>query len=115
MSNIRTLPVLALALALTTMMTRAQVTYTDDFSKPHNYLTNGVVGTIWDGVYLGAGDIAKPMGVWMGPGSVSVASASNGVLHLASLQTDWENDSDDGFFLYKVIQGDFDMSVEVVG
>jgi hypothetical protein len=31
------------------------------------------------------------------------------------LQTDWENDSDDGVFFFKVVTGDFDMSVEVVG
>jgi hypothetical protein len=97
---------------------RAQTTYADNFSIPHNYLSNGIAGTMWDGIYLGAGEIANPMGIWMGPGSVSVADAgisSNGTLTIQSLQTDWENDSDDGFFLYKISTGDFDMSVQVVG
>jgi hypothetical protein len=97
---------------------RAQTTYADNFSTPHNYLSNGIAGTMWDGIYLGAGEIANPMGIWMGPGSVSVADAgisSNGTLTIQSLQTDWENDSDDGFFLYKIITNDFEMSVQVVG
>jgi len=34
----------------------AQVTFTDNFNTPVNYLTNGVAGTIWDGVYFGAGE-----------------------------------------------------------
>lgn len=96
----------------------AQATFTDDFSTPINYLTQGVSGTVWDGVYLGAGAFAHPTDAGMAPGSVSVADAgisSNGILTVASLQTDWENIADDGFFLFKVIRGDFDMSVEIVG
>src|SRR5262249_26421412 len=97
---------------------RAQTAYADNFTKPHNFLSKGIAGTIWDGIYLGAGEIANPMGTWVAPGSVSIADAgisSNGVLTVASLQTDWENDSDDGFFLFKIITDDFDMSVQVVG
>jgi hypothetical protein len=32
-----------------------QVTYTDTFNTPINYLTNAVTGTISDGIYFGGG------------------------------------------------------------
>ena len=37
----------------------AQVTFSDSFNSPVNYLSNGVAGTVWDGVYFGAGDFAN--------------------------------------------------------
>ncbi len=95
----------------------AQVTYTDTFSTSANYLTTGVAGTMWDGVYLGAGAIANATGVGSAAGTVSVANANltaANTLSVTSLQTDWENAADDGFLLFKVITGDFDMSVRVV-
>ena len=96
----------------------AQATFTDDFASPVNYLTNGVAGAMWDGIYLGAGEIANATGVGAAAGSVSVADADisgQQMLTIASLQTDWENAADDGVFLFKVITGDFDMSVQVIG
>jgi hypothetical protein len=30
---------------------------TNNFDIPVDFLTNGVVGTMWDGVYFGAGDV----------------------------------------------------------
>ena len=96
----------------------AQTTYTDNFNVPLNYLTNGVAGTMWDGLYLGAGEFAGATSVGAGAGSVSVADASissNNVLTIASLQTDWENTADDGVLFFKVVTGDFDMSVHVIG
>jgi uncharacterized protein len=97
---------------------QAQATFMDDFATPVNYLANGVAGTMWDGIYLGAGEIANATGVGAAAGTVSVADAdisSNHVLTILSLQTDWENTADDGVFLFKVITGDFDMSVQVIG
>src|SRR5260370_22204392 len=102
----------------TALSAQALVTYTDNFNTSVNYLTNGVAGTIWDGIYLGAGEIANATGTGAGLGSVSVADAkisSNGVLTVASLQPDWENASDDGVLFFKVITGDFDMSMRVLG
>jgi regulation of enolase protein 1 (concanavalin A-like superfamily) len=73
---------------------------------------------MWDGVYLGAGSIANPTGTdGVAAGTVSVANANitaAGALSVTSLNTDWENAADDGFLLFKVITGDFDMSVRVV-
>jgi hypothetical protein len=105
----------AIALLISALFTQAQTTYTDNFSTAHNYLSDGVAGTIWDGVYLGADAFAQPMGTGVAPGKILSATASNGVLSVTSLQTDWEDKADDGFFLYKIVTGDFDMSVEVVG
>src|SRR3974377_609998 len=47
---------LSLCGLLWTLSLRAQVTYSDNFNSSLNYLTNGVAGTIWDGVYFGAGE-----------------------------------------------------------
>jgi hypothetical protein len=105
----------ATALLGSALLLHAQTTFTDDFANQHNYLTEGVPGTIWDGVYLGANEIVNPMGVGLEAGQTSVALASNGVLTVTSLQTDWENSADDGFFLFKIITGDFDMSVQIAG
>ena len=97
---------------------QAQVTYTDNFTTSANYLTTGVAGTIWDGVYLGAGSIANATGTdGVAPGEVSMGIANitaAGTLSVTSFHTDWENTADDGFLLFKVITGDFDMSVRVV-
>jgi hypothetical protein len=113
------LKLLTMIAAATAALSAAQAqTYTDNFSTPINYLTNGVAGTIWDGIYLGAGEFAGETDLGMAPGTVSIADASissNGVLTVSSLQTDWEQKSDDGFFLFKVVNGDFDMSVRIVG
>ncbi|HEY3860438.1 MAG TPA: DUF5695 domain-containing protein [Verrucomicrobiae bacterium] len=95
----------------------AQVTYTDNFDVSANYLTAGVAGTMWDGVYLGSSSIADATGTDGSPGAVSVANANitaAGTLSVTSINTDWENAADDGFLLFKVITGDFDMSVRVV-
>jgi len=108
----------AIWLVLAVESLQAQVTYADNFTTSANYLTTGVAGTMWDGVYLGAGSIANATGTdGVAPGTVSVANANitaAGTLSVTSLDTDWENGADDGFLLFKVITGDFDMSVRVV-
>jgi hypothetical protein len=68
----------------------SQTTYTDNFNTKVNYLTNGVAGTIWDGIYLGAGEIANATSIGAAAGTVSAADADisrNNVLTLSSLQT----------------------------
>ncbi len=110
--------IVVLLFAAAAMCARAQTTFTDNFNTPVNYLANGVAGTIWDGVYLGAGEISGAAGNGSAPGSASIADADisgSNLLTLASLQTDWENNADDGVFLFKVVNGDFDMAVHVIG
>src|ERR1041385_979483 len=109
---------LALLLSASSTAALAQTTFTDNFGVAHDYIANGVNGTIWDGVYLGAGEIASPTGVGAAAGSVSVANAGisgANLFSVASVHTDWENAADDGFLLFKVVTGDFDMSVHVIG
>jgi len=117
--NMQSTAALALVgVLLLTQRAAADVTFVDDFTSPVNYLTKGIQGTIWDGVYLGAGDFANGTSIGAGAGTVSVADAhqtSANTLTLASVHTDWENAADDGVFLYKVITGNFDMSVQVLG
>lgn len=118
MKTMRWLRGTAFWLVLAVESSQGQVTYTDNFATSVNYLTSGVAGTIWDGVYLGAGSIANATGTdGVAPGTVSVANANitaAGTLSVTSLNTDWENGADDGFLLFKVITGDFDMSMRIV-
>ncbi len=96
----------------------AQTTFSDNFSANADYLSNGVAGTMWDGIYLGAGEFPFATSTGAAAGTASAADANltgNNLLTLASVQTDWENTADDGVFLFKVITGDFDMSVQVIG
>ncbi len=92
------------------------VTFSDDFSVSHDYLSSGVAGTIWDGVYTGAGSV--PGGnVGQAPGATLIANANvtdAGRLTVQSVNTGWYFEEDDGFFLFKNVQGDFQMSVHVV-
>jgi hypothetical protein len=96
---------------------QAQVTYTDTFNTPINYLNNGVVGTIWDGIYFGAGEFNNTGVGGGGPGATIQCDAAISAATRLTLQTTgtaWEGADDDGFFLYKVVPGDFSMSVHVV-
>ena len=105
---------LALFLTLETAAP-AQTLYTDSFNVKNNYLTNGLTGTIWDGVYFGAGAFNNS-GV-SGPGATVQCDADISTLGTLTLQTTgtaWENANDDGFFLFKVAPGDFSASVHVV-
>lgn len=79
----------------------------DNFDKPHDYLANGVEGTIWDGmVGLGINETADVM---------DAGITSNGVLRLASRGSYWgtTNDIPYGPFLYINIEGNFVAKVKV--
>ena len=81
---------------------------TDDFSIPHNYLTEGTTGTIWDAfIGLNAGE------------SVDVLDASvtqAGELYMASTGAVWaEVWNPLGPFLYRMADGDFTAIVKITG
>src|SRR4051812_45817805 len=65
----------------------AQVTYSDSFNTNVNYLTNGISGTIWDGVYFGAGEFNNSGLGGGGPGATMQASANNPTTNTLTLQT----------------------------
>lgn len=89
--------------------------FTDDFSVTHSFVTNGVAGSKWDGVYLKFGDI--PGGTDDGgPGAATVATANgvtNNALVVTANNTQWAGAQDDGFLLFKKVSGDFQASVHV--
>ncbi len=95
----------------------AQVAYSDSFNTNVNYLTNGISGTIWDGVYFGAGEFNNS-GIGSGGAGATVQCDANitaaGTLTLQTTGTSWEGSDDDGFFLFKVAPGDFSATVHVV-
>jgi hypothetical protein len=84
---------------------RAEV-FTDNFDSAHDYLTEGVQGTGWDGF------IGKDPGQ-----TVSALNASTdrpGSLFIESANSWWEGAfSPMGPFLYKIVQGDFIATVYV--
>ena len=95
----------------------SQVTYTDSFNSNINYLTNGLTGTIWDGAYFGAGEFNNTGLGGGGPGATLQCDANISAASTLTLQTTgtaWEGPDDDGFYLFKVVPGDFSMSVHVV-
>ncbi len=82
-----------------------------------DYIANGILGdTNWDGIYLRFGDIPGGNNGGDGTGNTTVANANSdvpGTLKVQGTGTSWAGVGDDGFFLYKVVSGDFDASVEV--
>ena len=88
---------------------------TNNFDNSLDYMVNGVPGSMWDGVYLGLGDIYGGDGDGnSGFTLVANETANTGYLTVQSSDTDWAGTGDDGFFLFKVVAGDFDVSVENV-
>ncbi len=86
---------------------------TNNFTSGADYVANGVVGTMWDGVYLGFGDLPGGNNGGVGNGSTLIANeALAGFLTVQSTLTAWAGAGDDGFYLWKIVSGDFDVSVE---
>ncbi|MEI6644499.1 MAG: Ig-like domain repeat protein [bacterium] len=80
------------------------VTVTDDFSTSHDYLTAGVSGTIWDGVYnQSAANVLNTTGT---AGQLTIGTTTNGAVG-------WEGTKATAPFLYKSVTGDFDARVQV--
>jgi len=104
-------------LLISGLVTRAD-TLLNDFSAPFDYVANGIIGdTNWDGVYLRFGDV--PNGApaerktgthrWRIPRCLAEE-----FLGVQNIGGDWSGNDSDGFFIYKVVKGDFDMSVDNV-
>ena len=90
--------------------------FTDNFTVGHDYLANGVAGTPYDGVYLKNGDIPESTFA-AGTGQTLGADANigaPGVLSVTNMNGQWENDGNDGFFLFKYVPADFQMAVHII-
>ncbi len=88
---------------------------TEDFSAARNFLTQGVAGTYWHGVTFGTNDV-PPGGVTAGLGQTTMANSGiskAGRLTVQSSDTGFDAAENDGFFLYRVIQGDFSIAIQV--
>lgn len=89
--------------------------FTNQFNSGFDFVTHGIIGnTNWDGVYLDFGDVPNGNNGGDGPGHTIQANETNspGTLTLQTLGSTWAGAADDGFFAYKLVAGDFDVSVE---
>jgi hypothetical protein len=101
-----------------TLLTARADSITNNFNVVYDYVANGIIGdTNWDGVYLGFGDV--PGGAIGGSGAGASLQANSslqaGPIGYLSVQTrgsDWAGNGDDGFYLWKLVSGDFDVSVQ---
>jgi len=93
--------------------------YADDFTTPHDYLSNGVAGTFFDGIYTNYGDIPEQSLAGDGNGATDATLAFDagittpGMLTITNFGGGWENASDDAPFLFKYVLGDFQMAIHI--
>ena len=90
---------------------------TNSFTAAYDYVANGIVGdTNWDGVYMNLGDIPNNNDTGgNGPALTTIANSGvtyAGYLGFRSQGTDWANMDNDGVFVWKLVSGDFDVSVQ---
>ncbi|MCX7867002.1 MAG: LamG domain-containing protein [Limisphaera sp.] len=103
----------ALGLGLAVVPAAWTATFSDNFNTPRDYLAQGLPGTLWEGLYTGAGQIPNATLGGSGPGSTVAMTnkVDTGQLVVTSVATDWEFQDADGVFLYKLVYGDFDAEV----
>jgi hypothetical protein len=92
--------------------------FSDDFGTSHDYLHNGVAGTIYDGIYDASGSYPIPGSAYIPPpGSGTVIAdaniTSNHVLTIMGTGDGWQETLSGGFFLFKYVPGDFQMAVHL--
>jgi len=94
------------ALALAACLAAQAAVLTDSFDQAHDFVSDGVEGTIWDGFHgIGDGETVTALNVSMDrPGQLYVESAD------AFWHEPW---TPLGPFLYKVVEGDFVATVKV--
>ena len=119
MKTLTTFTRISAGLWLATLGLSAQAdTLINNFTTPFDYVANGIIGdTNWDGMYLRFGDI--PGGnIGDNPAGTTVIADSgitySGYLSLRSSGGDWAGAGDDGVFLWKLVTGDFDVSVQSI-
>lgn len=83
--------------------------FTNNFTSGADFVANGVLGTVWDGVYLHGGDV--PGGTAGGSTLFANETIFSGFLVVESTGGGWAGDQNNGFFLYKWVNGDFDVAV----
>lgn len=76
--------------------------YVDTFDQERNFLESGVANTLWDG-FVGKSPNE----------SVDKLECAGGVLRLESTGTWWDQNKPSGPLLYKTVEGDFVVEVEI--
>ncbi len=93
------------SMLVTYSIAQAEV-FVDNFDAPRDYITEGIDGTAWDG-FIGLGNNETV-------NALNASIGREGSLYMESEGSYWEGAfSPRGPFLYKIIQGDFIVSVEV--
>jgi hypothetical protein len=93
--------------------------HTDDFTKPHDYLSNGVAGTFFDGIYTNYGDIPEQSAAGAGNNATDATLdfdagiTTPGMLTITNYGGGWEYAADDAPFLFKYVLGDFQMAIHI--
>jgi hypothetical protein len=105
-----TLSLLAALLCLTGP-SYGQMTWTDDFSASHDYLTAGVTGTIWDRLIIN--DTIVGSGAPVGIVDLMDTDDEAGTLTITSSSTYWGTPNSNGILLCKVIPADKDFTAQV--
>lgn len=98
-------------------LTVIKIPVTDDFSTPRNYLTAGVVGTIWTGLRLNTNDLNPSIGeTATGNPVINYANANTtkaGRLAVSTTGGGYGGGESAGFFLYRTVSGDFDIAIQI--
>ena len=120
MKTTHTLRVISLTLLVLAVICSVRAdSLTNNFTATFDYVANGIIGdTNWDGVYTALGDIPLNNDVGgNGPAVTQIAGTAtavgSGYLGVRTSGTDWAGGDNDGFFIWKLVAGDFDMSVQV--
>ena len=95
---------LALATVMVFAVCQARAdTFTDNFDMDHDYSTGDVSGTIWDGV-LNLDHLCQGDANISNPAQLTWSAVPN---------SGWENDLNNAPTLFRMVSGDFDVSVQV--
>ncbi|MBN2513081.1 MAG: DUF1349 domain-containing protein [Sedimentisphaerales bacterium] len=87
----------------------AAIADSDGFNEPHNYLTSGASGTVFDNYFVNGGVSGTQNGVI----STLDTNTTIGTLRFATSNTNWEHGDDDGALLWHYFTGDFTAKVQI--
>ena len=93
---------------LSTVITIGQVTYTDDFEESHDYIEDGVEGTIWTGLKVDDGVVETDE-----EAELITLEAGGGLLTYTAASTWFDAGYDNGVLLYIEVPADTDFEATV--
>lgn len=89
-------------------------TITDHFDTSHDYSSGNVSGTIWDGFRAkGTGSSEDDVNLIAAEADNATGGGTGGRLHFESSNGDWEDNNNDGLFLFRNVTGDFVADMQV--